>query len=200
MEAEGYEPAISRALEGIEGIDPGERCALCGGRYDEAKNSAVIPFLGTEYSITLADGEAASSAGPASTVRRLILLHYLARSRGTRPSGDMVTFREVPEGNFYFSSFRARVLEPFLSAFGRDPDVLRDKGNALGWRVSDVGDVSLMTDALPLVPIRFVLWYGDDELEPEAGVHFDPTVQDHLHTEDVALIAEEAVRVLTGEG
>ncbi len=113
----------------------------------------------------------------------------------------MVTFREVPEGSFYFSSFHDRVLKPFLSAFGSNPDLLRERGAALGWKESDIGDVSLQTDALPLVPIRFVLWYGDDELEPEASVLFDSTIPSHLHTEDIALLSEAAVgELLVGDG
>ena len=130
-------------------------------------------------------------------LEKLILLHYIARSDGIRTSGNMVTFREIPEGAFYFPSFHDRVLKPFLESFGGSPEKLREKGRALGWKEGGLGDISFETNALPLVPVRFVLWLGDEELAPEAGMLFDSTIKNHLHTEDIALLAEQALGILT---
>ena len=110
----------------------------------------------------------------------------------------MITFREIPEGAFYFSSFRDRVLKPFLTSFGAAPESLRERGGILGWREGGVGDISLETNALPLIPIRFVLWLGDEDLAPEASMLFDFTITNHLHTEDTALLAEQAQGILAG--
>ncbi len=183
LNSQAYAPAIQKAQEHF--------------RNHKEIPSQTIPFLGTEYQITLPEGKVQGPDGPAPVMTQLIILHYIIRSDGTKPSGNMVTFREVPEGNFYFHSLHDRVLKPFLAAFGRDPNLLRERGEALCWEESEIGDVSLQTDALPLVPIRFVLWYGDEELEPEASVLFDSTIPSHLHTEDIALLAEAAVGVLS---
>lgn len=193
VERKGYEPALKEALNNLRDIDLEYQCRVCRARYDEERSCAVVPFLGQEYRAGLADGEVYGADGPVPVIRRLIILHYLMRSNGTRPSGNMITFREVPEGKFYFASFYDRALRPFLAAFGRTPDVLRERGMKAGWRRCNVGDVCLETNALPLVPIRLVLWCGDEELTPEASMLFDSTVSEHLHTEDIALLAEEVV-------
>jgi hypothetical protein len=193
---EGYSPALARALEALSSLDLRERAAVCGGRLSDDGSAVSIGYFGEDYIISSA-GDIAGPEGDVPVFTRLILLHYLAGSRGTRPAGHIVTFREVPDGNFYFHSFQDRVVKPVLAAFGEKPDLLRERGKALGWRGEGEGDVCLETSALPLVPIRVMLWCGDEELSPEASVLFDSSVSDHLHTEDIALVAEEAVRLLT---
>ncbi len=191
-----YEPALKKALEQIQGINFERQCGLCGAGYNSEDSSAVIPFFGRDYRITMPGGDVRGPDGPAPVVVKLILLHHIARSNGIRPSGKMITFREIPEGTFYFPSFHDRVLKPFLQSFGRSPEWLRERGSILGWREGGMGDISLETDALPLVPVRFVLWLGDEELAPEAGMLFDFTITNHLHTEDIALLAEQALGIL----
>ena len=196
MNEEGYEPARKKALEQIQNVDFERQCGLCGAKYNKEDSSAVIPFFGRDYCITMPDGNVQGPDGPAAVVVKLILLHHIARSNGIRPLGKMITFREIPEGAFYFPSFHDRVLKPFLQSFGNAPELLREKGHVLDWSEGGLGDISLETNALPLIPIRFVLWLGDEELAPEAGMLFDFTIKNHLHTEDIALLAEQALGIL----
>jgi hypothetical protein len=193
---DGYRLALERALEDLEGLDLRERAALCGGRPSDDGSTVSIGYFGKDYVVSSA-GDVGGPEGGVPVFTRLILLHYLAGSGGTRPAGHIVTFREVPDGNFYFHSFHDRVVKPVLAAFGEKPDLLRERGRELGWGEEGEGDVCLKTLALPLVPIRVMLWCGDEELSPEASVLFDSSVSDHLHTEDIALVAEEAVGLLT---
>ena len=194
----GYRPALAQASEALEALD-WEACASRCGRLSDDRSTLGLTFFGTEYVVTR-KGEVRGPEGDVPAFPRLIMLHYLARSSGAAPTGRIVTFREVPDGNFYFHSFQDRVLNPLREAFGEHPDLLRERGAAAGWRSVDEGDVCLETNALPLVPIRVILWCGDEELTPEMSVLFDSGVSNHLHTEDIALVAEEAVRTLTGEG
>lgn len=196
---EGYRPAITQAAEALKGLDWGASAARCGGRLADDGSVMILTFFGVDYLVS-PDGEVRGPMGDAPVFPRLIMLHYLARSTGAAPTGHIVTFREVPDGGFYFHSFQDRVLRPLRDVFGERPEMLRDRGAAAGWKSIDEGDVCLETNALPLVPIRVILWYGDEELTPEVSVLFDSGVSNHLHTEDIALIAEEAVGTLTGEG
>jgi len=196
MNEKGYAPAIEKALEQLQGINFERQCGLCGADYNGKDSSAVIPFFGRPYRITMPDGNVQGPEGPATVVVKLILLHHIARSDGIKPYGKMITFREIPEGTFYFPSFHDRVLKPFLESFGNAPELLREKGHALDWSEAGLGDISFQTNAFPLVPIRFILWLGDEELAPEAGMLFDSTISHHLHTEDIALLAEQALGIL----
>ena len=206
MNPEGYALAIEKAVEQIQGVDFERQCGRCGATYNKTDSSAVIQFFGRDYRITKSGdmtrmGDTIPSfpsenrvmSPEVPVVEKLIILHYMVRSDGTKPSGNMVTFREIPEGAFYFHSFNDRVLKPFLTSFGNAPEKLREKGHALGWGEGGIGDISLQTNALPLVPIRFVLWLGDEELSPEASILFDSSASQHLHTEDIALLGEQAL-------
>jgi hypothetical protein len=42
---------------------------------------------------------------------------------------------------------------------------------------------------LPQVPLRLILWAGDDEFAPEANILFDDTAGEILSPEDAAWLA-----------
>jgi len=194
----GYRLALAQAAESLKGLDWKACAARCGGRLSDDGSAMVVTFFGTDYLVS-PDGEVCGGEGDVPAFTRLIILHYLARSTGAAATGHIVTFREVPDGGFYFHSFQDRVLKPLRDTFGDRPDLLRKRGTAAGWKPIDEGDVCQETNALPLVPIRVILWCGDEELTPEVSVLFDSGVSNHLHTEDIALVAEEAVGTLTRE-
>ncbi len=90
-----------------------------------------MPFLGPSHVVSHPGGEVRARASPwaagesahvtgepAHVAVRIMLLHYLLQADGTPPSGDWVSFRELPDGLFYAASFAARAEAPLEAAFG----------------------------------------------------------------------------------
>jgi hypothetical protein len=47
------------------------------------------------------------------------------------------------------------------------------------------GSASVTIRVLPMVPVTFVLWEGDDELEASGNILFDASVENFLPAEDI---------------
>jgi len=118
------------------------------------------------------------------------MLHYLVTAKGTPPTGRPVTFRELPEGNVYFPTFNQRAVRPVMDRFSKDPDQLLKAAAAMAGRRVEQGDLAVTIDALPRVPVTFVVWRGDEELPPQGNILFDANVTDYLPTEDITVLCE----------
>jgi len=179
-----------------------------------------VPFLGSAHIVSHPDGEVRVAAEPAHgpggfahVAVRIMLLHYLLQADGTPPSGDWVSFRELPDGLFYAASFAARAEAPLEAAFGgpaeaggpaagrpaeaRGPvagglaiagglDAFRRAAAAAGGEPFAAADAAYAFRALPLLRLAAMLWEGDDEFPARAQIVFDASAGHCLPAEDLA--------------
>ncbi len=131
---------------------------------------------------------------------KIIILHYLNRSKGTQLSGKLIDFREIPGGNLYYSVFESRVHKPFLKVFGKRNSLLLGASLTLKGTKADFGDSSARIFAFPKVPITFIIYQGDEEFPPAGKVLFDSSIYDYLTTEDIVFVCEDTVGKLIKYG
>jgi len=122
---------------------------------------------------------------------KALILHYLVNASGAEPTGEWVTFREVPSGEFYWSAFVKRAKKPLVGFFGERPKLLLELAQGVGGKPAEnqAGDAAVIVQAFPRVPLMLQLWEGDEEFPPDGNVLMDPTISGYLSTEDVALAA-----------
>ncbi len=119
-----------------------------------------------------------------------LILHYLVNADGSQPSGEWITFREVPSGEFYWSAFVKRAKDPLVGFFGQRPELLLELAPMVGGKPGgESGDASVIVSAFPRVPIMLVLWAGDQEFPPDGNLLFDRSIAGYLSSEDIALAA-----------
>jgi hypothetical protein len=82
---------------------------------------------------------------------------------------------------------------PLEETFGRCPDDFLQAGLSIGGVKADYGDVGLKFQALPRIPVLFILWTADDEFPAKANILFDPTIEHHLALDTIWGV----VRVIT---
>jgi hypothetical protein len=126
---------------------------------------------------------------PIPLAERIIVLHYLLTAQGQSFSKNLITFREVPGGAFYYPAFLKRARDPLVRTFGPQPERLSSCGQQLGAERADLGDVSITLRPLPRLPMTVVLWKGDNEFTPEGSILFDGSVGSYLPTEDIAMLS-----------
>jgi hypothetical protein len=179
------------AKEKLLQSDIRERCTKGGAVYNEADSLIELPFVNCTCRIHLPD----LAFGPLEDgtelrlSEQILILHYLNTASGVSLSNEVITFGQIPDGTFYVPAFRRRSIDWLVSVFGRKPDALFEAAERIGGRPADYGDVAVMFQALPRVPVTFVLWRGDEELPPSGNVLFDSTISQYLPTEDVAVLA-----------
>jgi hypothetical protein len=130
---------------------------------------------------------------------QVLILHYLAGARGNVLTGKWISYQEIPDGRFYMDAFIRRAKNPLVNTFGAKAERLRDLAvSAYGASPFDHGDVSVVFDGFPYVPIVFILWEGDDEFPPDGNILFDESVAQVLSAEDTVWLAGMAVYPLIG--
>ena len=64
-----------------------------------------------------------------------------------------------------------------LTRFGSDAAGFLEVAKAYGGvETGDVGDAAVRLWVFPTIPIKLILWCGDDELEPALTVMFDQSI------------------------
>ena len=199
-----YKEAVELGTRALKGKDP-ERLALQSGagleRAAHEKMILTLDFLNRKVAVSWPDLEF-SSAGDDEEItiqQRILLLHYLNGSQGSRTTGDWIAYQEVPDGRFYLDAFQKRAKGPMLRAFGEQPQLLPRLAAALYSATPfQHGDFSVALNALPLVPVALILWEGDDEFPPEGNILFDRSISSIFSAEDIAWLAGMIIYPLVG--
>lgn len=170
----------------------------------EGRTLLVLNALNQKVSITWPEFTFSTEKAEAEVPiqQQVLYLHYLMgawSTSGQRPTGEWISFQEIPDGRFYMDAFQRRAKNPMVATFGEKPDLLLEGATELYGAVPfSQGDVSAVVQALPLVPIALILWKGDEEFPPEGNVLFDRSIIGILSAEDVAWLAGMVVYPMIG--
>ena len=173
-------------------------------RDEEGSASFSLLFLNQALRITRPDFKVLSEkTGEEIPIQQQVLiLHYLHgawSSSGAEPTGEWISFQEVPDGRFYLDAFHRRAKNPLVQTFGEKPEALvKLAEQAYGAQPFDQGDASVLVGALPLVPVALILWQGDEEFPPEGNILFDHNIIQILSAEDIAWLSGMVVYPLIG--
>jgi hypothetical protein len=195
---EDFKTARALALETLKKSDIAACCQKAGvslAEIEEGKKRISIPFLQKAHDLVIADDTIHfDESGQAIKLQdQVLLLHYLITATGDPVLNKWITFREVPSGPFYYSSFVKRAITPLVKCFGENPEGLEKVGAKIGKVMREPGDIAVQVLALPRVPVVLSLWKGDDEFPPEGNVLFDASITSYLSTEDIAYVAGAVV-------
>jgi hypothetical protein len=194
-----YREAFRLACQELATVNLHRICSLSGAVCIEDKNGNLaisIPFINQDHLILFepeVDVTLQGNGEPVPIPEKILILHYLLTARGESLQQNPITFRQVPEGPFYYSAFIRRALDPLAQTFGDEPQGLLDCGYHLGAVPDELGDASITLKPLPRVPVTFVIWGGDDELPPQANILFDESIVSYLPTEDIAVLSSMIV-------
>ena len=129
-----------------------------------------------------------------------LLLYYFNTCDGTQPSGQWISFSDLPDGRFYNQAFQGYSGAEIYQAFGNDLEAfLLSSENLGGKRVYLLGDAAYEFQVLPLVNLLVVTWQGDEDFNSTYQVLFDATVPNHLPTDACAIIGGTLTRRLIAE-
>ncbi|MFZ5586494.1 MAG: DUF3786 domain-containing protein [Thermodesulfobacteriota bacterium] len=189
-----YQLSYDLAAQELLAMDWTQVARRSGAEASADGQALMLDYYGRPLTVARAGGAvsvAHRDDGPALPLaEQALVLHYLARSDGTPPAGEWITFREVESGEFYWSAFVKRAKSPLVGFFGERPQLLKDLAPLVGGREGGgAGDASVIVRALPRVELLLVLWAGDEEFPADGNVLMDKHIGHYLNTEDVALAA-----------
>lgn len=126
-------------------------------------------------------------------VVKLLTLLYLAHAKAVPPANRWVPYRELKDGLFYAKSFQDTVEDRLLRRFAEDLEGMREAGLELGGRVVEQGDLGLVLQTFPRLPLLFIIWQGDEEFEPSARILFDASATHYLNAFELRMLCGEVV-------
>jgi hypothetical protein len=157
-----------------------------------ADDQLRVAFLNRAYRIVFPELEFEDEADSQKEVpiqEQILILHYMLASASSVLSGNWVSYREIPGASFYYSAFVKRAIDPLKKVFGNHLERLLPAAEILGGQSIDSGDAGYEFWPLPRVPLRLILWAGDEEFPAEANMVFDEAIKHILSAEDIAWLA-----------
>jgi hypothetical protein len=161
--------------------------------FDAADSETMrVPFLDRIYSVdypyfAFKDSNDAGQEVPIQ--EQVLILHYLMATAMPRPTGQWISYREIPGASFYFSAFVNRAIDPLKKAFGQNPSGFCNAAEKLRAYKIESGDAGYQMRVLPGIPLQLILWKGDEEFPPDANILFDRSIAQILSPEDAAWLA-----------
>ncbi len=191
----GYELAFELAAKRLtKAKDLDEVCQKSGALLQtvDSGKRILIDYLNQTYHITVPEVTItlSNSKEPVAVRERILILDYLIRADGKPLVGELITYKDLPEGMVYFPTFYKRTIKRIIENFGIEPDRFIKAGEGLGGKQADYGDASITIKAFPCVAVTFVLWRGDSEFPAEGNILFDRTISGYLSTEDINVLCE----------
>ena len=187
-----FQIALERARADWAEVDLDIAAALAG--CERAPEGVIVPFFGTPHLVTHPAGEVIRIRGeqtaPAHPSIAIVLIHYLLHCDGTRPAGQWVAFRELPDGLFYAQAFSGHAEGALAERFGGDIEAFRQANRAQGGSPLDIAEAAFAMRRSRYLPVAVLLWAGDDEFPGQARILFDANAGRQLPTEDLSGIGD----------
>lgn len=111
------------------------------------------------------------------------LLSYIVESKGTKPAGNWVPFRELRDGAAMSPLFTRKGEQGLKLLLDRHTDLLELLIDLFsGQRAATVfsADIAVVLAPLPLLPVLICYWKPEEELESDLNIFFDSSASDHL--------------------
>lgn len=186
MEGESnYQAVYSQLWQEIKKQDPKEITAVRSVSYSSDTRQFIVMFFNEEYII---DWDAEMIFRKADGIlpeamATIIMLNYLAYARPLPESApSWVSVKEIPGGMIFYSAFHKTAISVLIEAFGHQAHRLLAAGQSLGGQRGPFGDASIVVKAFPEIPLCVIVWEGDEEVQANATVLYDPSIKHFLHS------------------
>lgn len=198
-----YRAARALAIEELTHCDIKQHCVTAKleiKNKSTGEQQVIFPYINRRHVLNIDSKTIAfeEDAGRPTLPEQVLMLHYLLKAQAIPFSGELITFREVPSGTFYYQAFFKRAIAPLVKGFGSHPSLLDQVAKIIGEIIPSPADKTLKILVLPRIPVVLSVWKEDEEFAAEGNIYFDSTISSHLPTEDIAYAGSAAVYTALG--
>lgn len=184
-----YRIAYHAGWQDLKKKEPEEIASRLSVSYCNSTRQFTVPFFNEEYILDW-DSETIhrKTGGQAPEIMAsIIILNYLSFSDvSPKPGHKWVSLKEIPNGGaLFYPAFQKNTIGVLIDTFGQQPKQLLTCAAALGGRPAPFGNVSVVFQAFPEIPLCVIMWEGDEEVRTNATLLYDPSVADLLHIESL---------------
>jgi len=179
---------VRELQDGVAGLDLADVAERVGGEVVDSR--LLIKSLGKSFLIDR-HGRVSSECHTHSGLT-IPLLSYIIESRGGKPAGDWVPFRELRGGAAMAPLFASKGEQGLKKLVDRHTDLLELLIDIFSGRRTVAGfsaDISVILYPLPKLPVLICYWRAEDDLESDLNIFFDSTATDHLGIRSIYALA-----------
>jgi len=194
---EDYLKALDIAQAVLLNSDIKEQCRIAGAEWEPSEEGGTIylPYFHTTCQITIPHFEFSlkKSAENINLSNQILIFHYLNGVKDIPCENKLISFKEIPSGEFYYPAFARRSIEPLLKTFSKNFQAFKSIAEGLEGKPVGIGDAGIKITVFPRVPVTLVLWFADAEFPPDLQILFDASITEFLSTEDIAVLGQEVM-------
>lgn len=203
MRVDDYKNASRIAAEELAAKNPETVAQASGATLLSAPEGFQLDFFGRPVVVAAPQMEVAwrdqKPGEEFSLTDAVLVLHYLNGASGALPTGEMVSYRQIPGGEFYIKAFSSRAEIPLAKVFGQAPGLLTRAVEAMGGEpVPGHGDEAGRFRVLPNIDLIVMLHHADEEFESSGQVLFDKAIGSYYSNEDISWLGSALVYRLMG--
>lgn len=202
-EAASKTPADTFHWEKLLSFHPGEVCHRTEALYQPSYEGYLLPVFNVRYLVIPKTQKILRMEWNDKTVEEelpsffyLMTLVYLTEAKDIKPTHTWVSEKDLLGGSTFFRGPHQLPVKELENLYGKDPDAFLKAGKRLGGSEILYGDKGFALEVFPRVPLAYILWKGDEEFSPRAGVLFDSTIQSHLPLDIIWCMVSETSRRL----
>lgn len=137
-----------------------------------------------------------ATGDPLYIMLKSIVLTYLTMSDGILPSGNLISFRELPDGSNYCHAFQGYAPDRLTNYFKEDIHGLHQVCLRIGGRPINLADLSFEFDVFPKIKIVIAYFLGEEAFPSRASLLFDSNVAHYMVTAGMASIGYHLVDII----
>jgi len=190
--------AVEIALNSLKEVDIRTRCINLGLPLPGAKGSVELQAFGKAMVFSPQSGKTIypDSGSIVKPVEQILVLHYLLHDGPVAEVHNLISFRDLPGGQFYLGPFQARTMIPLVKHFENNIQLLEKNLDRFKWMPINTGDLGASIHVIGNISMTLVYRLGDEEFPPSANICFDRIVSRVFSAEDIVRIAEVICRGL----
>ena len=125
-----------------------------------------------------------------------LVLHYIINADGKPLSGKWISYRELPNGMFYFRTIPG-VLELLLNKYEDSFELLAKKVEEYDGKKSSEFKNGVIIHPFPYFPVMLILEEKSDEFDSDMRALFDSSAFHYMKTDMVKVLLVNIVKRLT---
>lgn len=189
-EQKNYEISKERALQAISKRSINELLLSTGGIL-EKENIIAFNFFNFPVQSQVNNANLIIPDAITNKSTEVLILHYIAYSKGYKPSGNWIQFYQIKDATLYLPVFQKRTINIINKAV-KTPEHFFEKTLKLGAKEIDfiASARAFKFDAFPFFPLLIVYYEGDEEISSEMRFMFDENCISNLPAEDIVIVSQ----------
>lgn len=178
--------------------DPYQIADRCNLSFDKTAKTFTFHMMSIAYTIEHPSAEVHSNNGEDFEAfnAKILILRYLSEGSYAKPSGKLLTYRDIPWGEVYYPNFQGRCIFRLSRTFGNRIEAFETVMDSINAEKIDMGDSAYKFEFIDNIYMYFILWRGDNEFPASAQILFDDNFPLAFTAEDIAVVGDISIATL----